>query len=79
MSNKDLQNNEYYLPGGLGTVVINGKESEIIKSESNYQNGSLTLTLSPLNDNPVSEIKSIKRFEFTTHKLTPPKLIEDKK
>lgn len=41
MEEKGLQNEERILPGGIGT--INGRE--IIKSESDYKNGSVTLTI----------------------------------
>ena len=42
MSN-EIQKDEYILPGGLGT--LNG--GDIIKAESDYQKGTLTLTVAP--------------------------------
>lgn len=44
MKNK-IQNSEFILKGGLGSININGKESKIIASKSDYMKGSLTLTI----------------------------------
>lgn len=48
MSNEP-QKDEKILPGGLGTI----DDGEIIKSESDYQKGTLTLTVAPPKLQPV--------------------------
>jgi hypothetical protein len=42
------QNTEMILPGPIGTVAFtDGTTSEILQTKSDYQKGSLTITLSP--------------------------------
>ncbi len=46
---KEIQKDEYYLPGGLGEVKIasSGTVHEITKAESNSADGSVKLTITP--------------------------------
>lgn len=61
MSNNELQNNDFILPGGLGTVQV-GDQVREIKSIFNSKDGSCTITIgekiAPLMVNGV-EIKGI--------------------
>lgn len=50
--NKELQNNEFILPGNLGTVKINGKEREIV-SVFKCKNGSNTITVGATKPEPL--------------------------
>lgn len=47
MSN-DIQKDEYYLPGGLGSVLVNGRRREIIEMLAK-KDGSTTLTIGGYN------------------------------
>lgn len=46
MENKELQNNDFILPGNLGTVRIGNSTSEIITM--NAKAGNVTITLKPM-------------------------------
>lgn len=46
--NKELQNNEFILPGNLGTVQVAGEnEARDIKAVNKSNDGSVTLTIGP--------------------------------
>jgi hypothetical protein len=54
MSNgNELQNNEFILPGNLGTVIIGDKEREITQVYRNKINGSVTITIGATKPEPL--------------------------
>lgn len=66
MEDKSLQNNDITLPGGLGTVIVGNKESDITQIFKG-KDGAVTLTIQPKkpeieiidNSNCVFDVKRI--------------------
>ncbi len=70
-SNKELQKDEMYLPGGFGTVKV-GEQDHEIKEVFKGNNGIVTITLR--NTNKKTETKVIgrpKKFAFFIPKQLP--------
>jgi hypothetical protein len=52
--NNEIQNKDFILPGGLGTINIGGEEKEVVQISSDFRKGTLTITLSPqITQNPI--------------------------
>lgn len=73
MSNNQLQNEEFYLPGDLGQVKLNNQIHDV-KSVFNGNDGTVTMTLQ--NSNNGQEVNIFKRpkFEFQSYGPIPKQL-----
>lgn len=62
MSNNELQNNDFVLPGNLGNVSIGNNRAEIIQ-QFRSNDGAITLTLLPIQMNS-KQIKIENKYEL---------------
>jgi len=67
---KELQRDEFILPGDLGemTIASTGKKSKVTQMSVNRKDGSMTFTLTPIANNPETEDVDCE--------IIPPKQIE---
>jgi hypothetical protein len=74
---KELQKDDYLLPGDLGTVTIasTGKVSKVTNMVKNKSDGSVTLTLSQIVDHYLNGVPVTEDADF---EIVQPKQIENK-